>query len=106
MDSPHFRVWVSLTQFGSFALLIKITRRLTGSALAGFLAPILWVANAAIARAIIQSAVYNEISFAFFVLLGFYLFLKYVDTGNSRYWKWQWIVFFLGSAVLSFHSLY
>src|SRR5216684_188850 len=71
LDSPPFRIWVFLTQFASIALLINITRRLTGSALAGFLAPILWSANAAIALAISQSAVYNEISFAFVVLLGF-----------------------------------
>jgi hypothetical protein len=106
LDSPPFRIWVFLTQFASIALLIKITRRLTGSALAGFLAPVLWVANAAIARAIIQSAVYNEISFAFFVLLGFYLFLKYADTGVSKYWRWQWIVFLLGFGVLELNVMY
>jgi hypothetical protein len=106
LDSPPFRIWVFLTQFASVALLITITRRLTGSALAGFLAPVLWVANAAIARAIIQSAVYNEISFAFFVLLGFYLFLKYIDTGDSKYWRWQWIVFVLGFGVLELNVMY
>jgi len=106
LDSPPFRIWVFVTQFASIALLIKIARRLTGSALAGFLAPVLWVANAAIARAIVQSAVYNEISFALFVLLGFYLFLKYVDTSNSKYWRWQWIVFVLGFGVLELNVMY
>jgi hypothetical protein len=106
LDSPPFRIWVFLTQFASIALLIKITRRLTGSALAGFLAPILWTINAAIALAISQSAVYNEISFAFFVLLGFHFFLKYIDTGNSKYWIWQWIVFLLGFGVLELNVMY
>ncbi len=106
LESPPFRIWVFLTQFASIVLLIKIARRLTGSALAGFLAPILWTANAAIALAISQSAVYNEISFAFFVLLGFYLFLKYVDTNNSKYWWWQWIVFLLGFGVLELNVMY
>ncbi len=106
LQSPPFRIWVFLTQFASIALLIKITRRLTGSELAGFLAPILWTANAAIALAISQSAVYNEILFAFFVLLGFYFFLKYVDTGNSKYWRWQWIVFLLGFGVLELNVMY
>jgi hypothetical protein len=106
LQSPPFRVWVFLTQFASIALLIKITRRLTGSALAGILAPILWTANAAIALAISQSAVYNEISFAFFVLLGFQLFLKYIDTGDAKYWRWQWVMFLLGFGVLELNVMY
>src|SRR5258706_3463848 len=56
LESPPFRIWVFLTQFASIVLLIKITRRLTGSAVAGFLAAILWCVTAGLAYALVQSA--------------------------------------------------
>jgi hypothetical protein len=106
LHSPPFRVWVFLTQFANIALLIQITRRLTGSPLAAFLAPVLWSANAGIALSISWSSAYNEVAFAFTVLLGFRLFLLYIDTGRLRFWIWQWVVFLLGFLVLELNVMY
>lgn len=106
LHAPPFRVWAFLTQFASIFLLIQITRRLTGSAAAGFLAPILWSANAGIAVALGWSSAYNEICFAFFTLLAFYLFLRYIDTGRRKYWIWQWVVFLLGFGALELNVMY
>ncbi len=106
IESPPFRVWVFLTQFANIYLLIRIARRLTGSAAAGFLASLLWTANAGLARAIGQSAVYNEIAFAFVILLAFHLFLRYIDTGQLKYWIWQWVVFLLGFGILELNVIY
>jgi len=43
-----FRIWVFLTQFLNLALIGSITRRICGSRLAGFLAPVFWVANSSL----------------------------------------------------------
>ena len=106
LESPPFRVWVFLTQFASIALLMHITRRLTGSAVAAFLAPILWSANAAIALAISWSAAYNQIAVAFSILLAFYLFLRHIDTEEPKYWTWQWTVFLLGFGAHEVNVMY
>ena len=95
-----FKIWTFLTQVANIALLIQIARRITGSPLAGFLAAILWTANAGLALALGWSSAYNEVAFAFVILLAFRLFLLYIDTGQRRYWIWQWIVFLLGFGVL------
>ena len=106
LESPPFRIWVFLTQFANIALLIQIARRLTGSATAGFLAALLWTANAGIAIAISWSSAYNEIAIAFFILLAFRLFLAYIDTGRRKYWIWQWVVFLLGFGALELNVVY
>jgi hypothetical protein len=106
LQSPPFRVWVFLTQFANIVLLMQVARRLTGSALAGFLAAILWCANAGIAMAIGWSAAYNQIACAFFILLAFHLFLRHIDTGERKYWIWQWVVFLLGFLALELNVVY
>jgi len=106
LHSPPFRIWVFLTMFACIYLLIEITRQLTRSASAGFLAGILWSSNAGLAIAIGWSSAYNEIAFAFFLLLAFRLLLLYVDTGQRRYWIWQWVVFILGFGALELNVMY
>jgi hypothetical protein len=106
LHAPPFRIWAFLTQFANIALLIQIARRLTGSALAGFLAPLLWVANSGLAIAMDWSSAYNEIAFAFFLLLAFRLFLMHIDTGQRKYWVGQWVVFILGFGALELNVMY
>ncbi|HLG95651.1 MAG TPA: hypothetical protein VKX49_05000 [Bryobacteraceae bacterium] len=106
LHSPPFRVWAFLTTFACIALLMQIARRLTGSSVAAFFAPILWTANAGLALAIGWSSAYNEIAFAFFLLLAFWLLLRYIDTGRRTYWIWQWVVFILGFGVLELNIMY
>ena len=101
-----FKIWTFLTQLANIALLIQIARRLTGSALAGFLAAILWTANAGLALALSWSSAYNEVAFAFVILLAFRLLLLYIDTDQRKYWIWQWIVFLLGFGVLELNVAY
>jgi hypothetical protein len=106
LHSPPFRVWVFLTTFACIVLLVDLTRRLTGSALAGMLAAILWIANAGLALAIGWSSAYNQIAFAFFLLLAFRLLLLYIDTNQRKYWIWQWVVFILGFGALELNVMY
>jgi hypothetical protein len=106
LHAPPFRIWAFLTQFVNIALLAKIANQLTGSTAAGPIAAILWTANAGLAVALGWSAAYNEIAFAFFVLLAFYLFLRHIDTGKKKYWIWQWVVFLLGFGALELNVMY
>jgi hypothetical protein len=106
LAAAPFRIWVLLTQFANIALLIQIARRLTASSAAGFLAGVLWTANAGLALALSWTSAYNEIASAFCILLAFRLLLLYVDTGKRKYWIWQWIVFLLGFGMLELNVVY
>ncbi|MDQ2949368.1 MAG: glycosyltransferase family 39 protein [Acidobacteriota bacterium] len=106
MNALPPRLWTFLTQFANIALLMAITRRITGSALAGFIAPILWSATAALAFPMHWSSAYNEICCAFFMLLAFYLFLRYIETGQTKFWVAQWVVFLLGFGALELNVMY
>jgi hypothetical protein len=106
LHAPPFRIWAFFTQFVNIVLLVRIASRLTGSKIAGPIAAMLWTANAGLAMALGWSAAYNEIAFAFFVLLAFYLFLRHIDTGETKYWIWQWVVFLLGFGALELNVMY
>jgi hypothetical protein len=106
LHAPPFRIWAFLTQFVNITLLVRIARRLTGSNIAGVIAPILWSANAGLAVALGWSSAYNEIAFACIILLAFYLFLRHIDTGEKKYWIAQWLVFLLGFGVLELNVMY
>jgi hypothetical protein len=106
LDPLPFRLWVFLTQFANLALIASIARRLTGSALAGFLAPLLWISNAALAVAMSWTSAYNQILCGFFLLSSFWLFLRWIDTGRARYYVAQWITFLLGFGALEINLVY
>ena len=106
LNIAPFKAWTFLTQFANIVLLIQIARRLTGSSAAAIFAAILWISNAGLALALGWSSSYNEIAFAFVILLAFRLFLLYIDTGQRKYWIWQWIVFLLGFGVLELNAAY
>ena len=106
MAAWPLRLWAFLTQFANIALLIGITRRITGSALAGLIAPILWSAAAILAIPLNWSSAYNEICFAFFTLLAFYFLLRAIETGKSKYCIAQWVVFLLGFGALELNVMY
>lgn len=101
-----FKICVYLTQFANIVLLMQIARRLSGSALAGFLAGVLWVANPGLAIALAWTSAYNEIAFCFCLLLAFRLLLAHIQTGKTRYWVWQWVVFILGFGALELMVVY
>lgn len=94
-----FRMVVFATAIVDFALLATLVRKLTGSALASVAAPILWLANVAVAPALCWTSLYNEIQYLFFVLLAIRLFI------GGKYWL-QIIVFALGLGSLETAVMY
>lgn len=101
-----FRLIVFANQALDIALLAIITRKLTRSAVAGFLAAIFWISNTALITPMSWSAAYNEIQCAGFVLLSFYLFLRFTETGVRRYYVLQWLTFLIGFGALEVNVLY
>jgi hypothetical protein len=106
LNAVPFRLWAFLTQFANLILLSLITQRLTGSRLAGFVAPLIWCVNAGLAVALAWSSAYNEVCCAFCILLSFYLLLRYIETGQRKYWIAQWAVFLLGFGTLELIVMY
>jgi hypothetical protein len=101
-----FHIFVFLNQFVNLGLVSAITRRITGSAGAGFWAAILWAANSALATALSWIMAYNVICCATFILLAFWLFVRYAETGEIRYYIWQFVVFVLGFGALEINLVY
>jgi hypothetical protein len=87
-------------------LVVSIGRRFCGSDLAGLAAACFWLFCEALATPMAWASCYNEILFAFVLLLSFRLLLKYIDTRDSRYWLAQWIVYLLGFGVLELNVTY
>ncbi len=106
LDALPFRVWVFLTQFANLALLASITRRIAGSAAAGLLAAVFWVANSSLAQPMAWTSAYNQVLCAFFILLAFHFLLRYVETGRRRYQLFQWCSFLLGFGAQELNVVY
>lgn len=95
-DALPYRVWVFLTMFANLALLESITARLTRSRAAGFWAAIFWVTNSKLATVMSWTCEYILVACGFFLLLALHLFLRYMETGERRYYAWTWAVFLTG----------
>ena len=106
LDAMPFRIAVFLTQFANLVLLSSIAWRLTRSRAAGFLAPILWIANGALATVMSWSSAYNQVLCAFFLLASFCSLLLYVETEKRRYLVLQWAAFLLGFGALEIIIVY
>lgn len=106
LDALPFRIWAFLTQFVNLALLAAIVWRVTGLRAAGFLAPIFWLANNGLVSPMSWSSSYNQILCSCFLLTGFYLFLRHIETGKNRYYVAQWLTFLLGFGALELNIVY
>jgi hypothetical protein len=101
-----YRLFVFLNQVGNIVLVILVTRKLTQSRLAGFVAPLLWLASPALLVPMSWTSSYNEIQCATFLLLSFYLFIRYTETGERKYYWAQWVTFVLGFGSLEINVVY
>jgi hypothetical protein len=106
LEALPYHIWIFLTQFANLALLSHIARRLTGSRLAGFCAPLFWIGNSALVMAMSLACLYKDILCSFFLLLAFHFFLRHIETGARRYYVWQWVVFLLGFGAMETNLVY
>lgn len=105
-DPVPFRIVVFATQLGSVALLASIVRRLSGSAIAGMLAPILWMLNGGTSVSMVWTSSYTHILCGFSILLAFRLLLAYDETNRPYYYWLQVLVFVLGLGAMETAVLY
>ncbi len=106
LDSLPFRAIAFLTQFANLVLVAAIARRLTGSPAAGFWTAVFWIVNTSASMVLAWASVYNQALCGLFLLLAFYFFLLYVDTGRRRYYWLQVAVFVLGFGALEINIVY
>ena len=101
-----YHIFIYLNQFLNIVLLTLVTRKLTKSDLAGFLAPVLWLVNVAQVTPMVWTSAYNEIQCASFVLASFYLFIRYAETGRRSFYWAQWATFLLGFGANEINVVY
>ena len=101
-----FRICVFLTQFANLALVSSIARRLSGSRVAGFWAPLFWVANSNLGMVMAWTSAYMQVLCGFFLLLSFHFLLRYLETGRRRYYLVQWIPFLAGFLAMETNAVY
>jgi len=105
-DAFPARLLVMITQLANVLLLCAIGRRIFQSAVAGFVLPVLWVSNGALSFPMAWSSAYMYILCGFCILLAFYTFLRYIDTGDPRLYRLQWAVFLAGFLVMETMIVY
>lgn len=101
-----YRLFVFLNQFVNIVLLMVVTRRLTRSRVAAFIAPLLWLACNALITPMAWTSAYNEIQCTTFLLLTFYFFIRYTESGERRFFWAQWATFILGFGALEINVVY
>ena len=106
LDELPFRIMVFATMSANLILLAWITRRITHSRLAGCIAAIVWVSNAALMTVMTWSAAYNEALCPLFLLSALALLIRFADTWRWRFWWWQAVVFTLGFGALEINVVY
>ncbi|MGD0013254.1 MAG: hypothetical protein ABSD56_02335 [Bryobacteraceae bacterium] len=97
---------VFATQFAALALLAAVARRLTGSRLAGLLAPVFWVTSGALVLPLSWLSAWNQVLCAFFLLAAFYCLLRHIESGERRWLVGQWAAFILGLGALETMAVY
>jgi hypothetical protein len=101
-----YRIAVYVTELAALALMAMLAQRFLKSYWAGFVAPVLWVANSALASPLTWTSAYNEILCSAFFLLAFYGLIRYAQSGNWRFNALQWTAFLVGFGILEINVVY
>ena len=105
-DAFPARLWVFLTEVANLALISSLARRISNSRVAGFLAPILWTANGALAFPMAWTSAYMHILCGTCILIALHFLLRYIETGKRSDYVFQWLVFLLGFGVMESMIVY
>ena len=106
LNALPYRCLAFATFAASLVLLASVGAKLTGSRAAGFWSAILWTVNSATAVALTWTAIYYQLLCAFNFLLSFWLLLRYIETGERRFYIAQCVTFLLGFGVLELNVVY
>ena len=106
IDSYPFHMVVFLTMGGNLLLASWVTRRITGSTLAGWLAPWFWAGNAALVTVMTWNSSYNQALCSLFLLAALASFVQFAETGRRVFWWVSFFVFVIGFGVLEINIVY
>ena len=106
IDSYPFHMVVFLTMAACLVLVSHLTRRITGSTLAGFLAPWFWAGNAALVTVMTWNSSYNQVLCSLFLLGALASYAQFVETGRRVFWWVGFFVFVLGFGALEINIVY
>jgi hypothetical protein len=95
-----YRVLSFGTQIVNLWLFGAIARRITGSLGAAILAACLWALHHGLATAMSWTSAYNQPLSSFFILLSFWLFLRFAENGRISLYLLQWLTFLIGFGAL------
>lgn len=101
-----FRIVVFLTQFANMGLVMWIGDRLAGRRGAGLAAALLWMSNGAMLYPLSWASAYNQVMCGFFLLLALFFLMRHVETGERRYYIWQWAAFLAGFGAMETNLVY
>src|SRR5205823_12438923 len=91
LHALRYRCLVFLTGAVTLMLLSSVCTKLTGSRSAGFWAALLWIVNSTTAFVFSWTAIYYGLLCACTLLMSFWLLLRYVETGERRFYIAQWV---------------
>jgi len=106
LNELPFRVVIFATQFANLALVASIGARITGMRAAGFWAAILWIVNGSLVEPLGWACTYNQVMCGCFLLLAFHFLLLQIETGQTRFYVYQWIAFLAGFGALELNLIY
>jgi hypothetical protein len=106
MKAGPFHYFVFATQCGSLLFASAIVRRISGSQLAGVAAATLWALSHATSVPLSWLSAYNEILCGFCMLAAFYCLIRFVESGERRFWILQWAAYLTGFLVLEVTVVY
>ncbi|MBS1855204.1 MAG: hypothetical protein JST11_07550 [Acidobacteria bacterium] len=105
-DPLPFHICTFVTEAAAVMLLGAIVGRMLNSRAAAFAAQVLWVVNCGLAPSLGWSSIYNQVLCGFFLLLAFYLLVRYRETGRGGFLIAQWGAFALSLGALETSVVY
>jgi hypothetical protein len=106
LDALPFRIVVFATHFANLVLAAWIGARLTGSRAAGACAIVLWLVNSSNVLPLGWTSAYNQVLCGFFLLLALFFLMRHVETGERRFYWWQWAAFLCGFGAQELNIVY
>lgn len=100
LNAFPYRLLVFATQVVNLWLFVSIAQRISRSQTAATLGACLWAAHHGLAVTMSWSSAYNQALYSFFLLLSFWLFMKFADTGRVGLYALQWVTFIVGFGAL------
>jgi len=106
LDALPFRLVAFAVQLLNIWMVIRLVRKMTGSAAVGTVTAIFWIVNSALALAMSWTSAFNQILWPCFLLAGCHARWSWLTSGNRRARWAEWAFFLLGFGALELQVVY